>query len=500
LRHARIDGKGAAVGVAKPAAGGSTLLEPSADLYLVGPWATASLDPSLWGFEGAPVTAFVVRDACLRLVRLRAAALCVGYAPRCALAPPLWGAAGAAARAPSPSAVQDIANRQRAQLLRLQSRGAGRSVRPRADRTRPRLTDAELGDLYHAPWMDAAQPRALPVARAAQQRLAATGAAAAAQAAGVGAADDCADALQGSRGDEPAWRGAWRDTWSRALPRALRCFAWMLLHAALPCGGARVVFWPEGKDGFAEAVCCNNAGCRPAAPSAPPPPVGSRRSAAQAGLAPTAAVAPWALETLLHALLECPAVRPALQWLAALWPAASGGGAPPPITAEVWLQASPTAAWQPRAPSFAPRATAELWAAMRLAVLAAAWRLRCRRCALGQQFSAADVVDAALADLGRLVRAEFCATSDVVAVAGTSPAWFPRRRPPAPVEAFRDKWCRGGVLAVLLPGPPPQASLRLDVRLSQHAMPRAARAAGGGAAAAAGTSAGGGTAPAAGGV
>ena len=36
----------------------------------------------------------------------------------------------------------------------------------------------------------------------------------------------------------------------------------------------------------------------------------------RAGLAP-AATGP--LETLLHALLECPAVQPALQWLAALW-------------------------------------------------------------------------------------------------------------------------------------------------------------------------------------
>ena len=62
---------------------------------------------------------------------------------------------------------------------------------------------------------------------------------------------------------------------------------------------------------------------------------------------------------------------------------------------------------------------------MRLAVLAAAWRLRCQRCASGSQFSAADVVDAALTDLERLLRAEFFAMSDVVAVAGTSSAWFP---------------------------------------------------------------------------
>ena len=99
----------------------------------MGPWESAPLDPSLWGFEGAPVTEFVVRDACLRLVRLRAAALCVGYAPRCALPPPLWGVSGAAAGAPNPLAVQNIANRQHADLLRKLPRADGRSVRPRGD-------------------------------------------------------------------------------------------------------------------------------------------------------------------------------------------------------------------------------------------------------------------------------------------------------------------------------------------------------------------------------
>jgi hypothetical protein len=200
------------------------------------------------------------------------------------------------------------------------------------------------------------------------------------------------------------------------------------------------------------------------------------------------------LETLLHALLECPAVRPALAWLAALWPAASGGGASPPLTPEVWLLASPAAAWQPRAPPHDLAATEALWTAMRLAVLAAAWRLRCRRCAVGQPFSAADVVDAALADLGRLLRAEFFATSDVVAVAGTSPEWFPRRRPPVPLAVFRAKWCRGGVLADAGVGPPPQRVQWLDVRLGRHALRGAARAA---AVAAAGATAAG-AAPAAG--
>lgn len=48
------------------------------------------MDPSLWGLGDAPLTAFAVRDACLRLLRLRAAAeLPCSYAPCCAVAPRL---------------------------------------------------------------------------------------------------------------------------------------------------------------------------------------------------------------------------------------------------------------------------------------------------------------------------------------------------------------------------------------------------------------------------
>jgi hypothetical protein len=81
----------------------------------------------------------------------------------------------------------------------------------------------------------------------------------------------------------------------------------------------------------------------------------------------------------------CPAVRPALQWLARLWPR-TGGGPAPPLSPKVWLQDSP-AAWRP-APG-----SGELLAHLRVAGLEAAWRLRCRRQVTGQQFTAADVID-----------------------------------------------------------------------------------------------------------
>ena len=78
-------------------------------------------------------------------------------------------------------------------------------------------------------------------------------------------------------------------------------FQWRLLHGGLPCGAARVSHWASGADGLAEDVCCGNAACR---------------RPLTAGESATAA---WCLETVQHALLDCPAVRPALQWLATQW-------------------------------------------------------------------------------------------------------------------------------------------------------------------------------------
>ena len=243
----------------------------------------------------------------------------------------------------------------------------------------------------------------------------------------------------------------------------------MLLHAALPCGGARVVYWPTECEGLADALCCGNAACRPP-PRATPPTTSRTRSAGAAGLAPTGAAA-WPLETLLHALLECPPVHRALGWLAGVfWPRASGGGLPPPLTAEVWLLASPAAAWQPSAPQHDGSSTEEVWSVLRLTALEAIWRLRCRRAATGQQFAATDVMVATVTGLSRVLRSEFHAAAGppatgVAAVAGTCPSWFPRRNPRASLEVFQAKWCRGGWMAAAGRAAAPPHAPWLDVRL-----------------------------------
>jgi hypothetical protein len=180
-------------------------------------------------------------------------------------------------------------------------------------------------------------------------------------------AQDCADTLACGAQQRDERRAVWRRARARALPRRLRGFAWMLLHEALPCGGSKVSQVPDRCLGLAEAACCSNATCKlPAV--APAAPVGQRRTRELTSLDQQRG-SDWQFQTLLHALVECPAVRPGLQWLAQLW-SRTGGGPAPPLPPKVWLQDSP-AAWRP-APG-----SRELWAHLRLAVLKAAWRLRC---------------------------------------------------------------------------------------------------------------------------
>ncbi|KAI8463062.1 MAG: hypothetical protein J3K34DRAFT_475574 [Monoraphidium minutum] len=203
----------------------------------------------------------------------------------------------------------------------------------------------------------------------------------------------------------------------------------MLLHAALSCGGAQAAFWSPGQPGLADAL--------PQYAASMPADVGK----------------------LLHALLDCPAVRPALRWLADLWPRFAGGSTPP-LTAEVWLQDSP-AAWRPHAAQAGAEARAhaeQRWAYLRLAVLEAAWRLRCKRRRGGQQFEAADVVEDVIEGVERRVLADWQRTSPAMLdAAGTCLSWFPRRRRPMDHAQFEALWCAGGVIARLAPGATPAA-------------------------------------------
>ena len=396
-------------------------------LYVVGPWTGVAVDPSLWGHGGVPLTDVTVRAATRRLVQLAAAArLGRRYSPAEAIAPALWGTAldGAV----DPGALDAAAQRQQAAFAEKLSSPPGRRRAPAGGRP----TDAQLADLYSQPWMRPSPARAPAAERALLRDAAASRRRPVLQC-------DTADAL--SRGvGRPTWRAAWQELRGhRHRPHYL--FQWRLLHGGLPCGAARVSHWAPGAAGLAEAVCCGNAACRR------PPTAGEPASAA------------WCLETVQHALIDCPAVRPALRWLAAQWARIEGGGGPP-LTAAVWLVGDP-GAWQPQ------RAHAGLWRSLRTAMLSAVWELRTRRLATGAQFDAVTVGRDFTAAVRRLVRADWLrATTDITDMQGVRRSWFPAvegRRQPSVVD-FEAAWCAGGVVAHVTRAPGGQRP-RVEFRL-----------------------------------
>ena len=380
------------------------------DLYLVGPWPQVSVDPMLWGHTDVPLTYFCVKDATLRMKRLRAVReLRDRYSPCEAVAPPLWGSG--ASDSPLDNAVQALASRQ-AQVY------AEKQQLP--SRIFTNVSDEQFAAMYRQPWMEASPSRPSPADRARQRQDAA---ALSAQPAPPASRDDNADALQKWPGGRPAWRNAWQTAQRKRKPRSHRVFEWQLLHSALPVGAAKAVFLPPGAKDVAGIVCCGNPTCRPTPPHGAPHSHG------------------WHPETLLHALVECPAVRPALQWLADLWVRIDGGSAPP-LLPSVWLQGS-NEAWSPHR-----RTSTDLWHALRISLLASIWSLRMRRVTLGEPFSTSTVVDACVADVRRLVLADWqAALGSCTDMAGTHSSWFPGRPPDMDVVQFEARWCGGGVIA-----------------------------------------------------
>jgi len=415
---------------------------PRKDLYLVGPWPEVAVDPSLWGHTGEPLTDFCVKEAVLRMKRIRAIRELQGrYSPCDAVAPALWGSG--AADAPDANAIQLIASRQ------VRVFAAKIRVPPR-----PRLhvSDADLVAIYRQPWMEPSPSRPSPDEREAQRRADASTPAAPAP---PGDRDDNADAVQKWDDGRPAWRKAWTEAQRKRKPRAHRVFAWQLLHDALPVGAAKAAFIPAGAQHLAPVVCCGNPACRPAAPNG------------------SASSHDWSPETLPHALIYCPAVRPAVTWLADLW-FRIDGGSPPPLHPSVWLQGSDEV-WRPQRQSHA-----DLWHTLRVSLLAAAWKLRTRRMASGEAFGPSAVVDDCVADIRRLVLADWQVVSGPCTdMAGTHSSWFPGRTPAMDRAEFEARWCAGGVIAHVRQGPGGRGDI-VEFRLEAAASGVLASGSGGG--------------------
>ena len=152
-------------------------------------------------------------------------------------------------------------------------------------------------------------------------------------------------------------------------------------------------------------------------------------------------------------------VRPAVEWLRALWAAVAGE--PPPLQAAVLL-GDDHRIWQP--PSAQLRF---LWTALRLQLLHATWVLRCGRALLGGEFTAAAVVALAVRRLRNSMLRDFAWVRGDPRQAARDPTCFPRRQQDGGDRGmFETTWGAGGVLCCIGEGPNGHPKLRLKLSVS----------------------------------
>jgi hypothetical protein len=146
-------------------------------------------------------------------------------------------------------------------------------------------------------------------------------------------------------------------------------------------------------------------------------------------------------ETLSHLFLDCPCVRPAVDWLLDTWHAISG--VRPPLDARVLL-ADDHRVWEPGG------ALGELWTLMRLTLLHAAWSLRCKRQATGSPVQPAGVAAMTVASLRRHVLLDWLrCIRDVRVLTLACCSWFHGKDPALEREEFEKRWGPPGVLCVV---------------------------------------------------
>lgn len=290
-------------------------------------------------------------------------------------------------------------------------------------RRRPR-EQTEFATGYGEPSLAPAAPRPHPAARAAarqQQAAAAVGSvpSSAAQWLPLLTADPLQPVVDGPVAvGRFAWKAVWSRLHDRHLPRHLRAFGWRMLHGALACGAVRMGFQQ-----LPAAQACQQAQC-----SAP-------RCQQQ-------------LQTYTHLFLECPVIQPAVEWLQRLWGRLEPGSSPPPLSSDVWLL-DDHRVWCPANKQLHP-----LWTLLRLTLLFHIWAATSARQVEGShQFSASSIVASTCAAVGRLVQGDWlCCTYDVRRLLPKGSLWFKGRDPALTEDAFRQRWCHGGVLATVYAG------------------------------------------------
>jgi len=371
------------------------------DYWLLGPWDAVWLDPEVWGWrEGArlvPLAAFTVRSARLRLTRRAWAAseaarrdAGVPYVAGRGVWPATWGRRPAIGPAPrfDSGALQRAEERQRAAFAA--RRQAEEEAARVAEGGRP-LGERAAEDL--APWARDVARRPLARRPPADRR------------AGNAPPVQLVAAGELGGGGVPvsvSSTAAWRALRHPALWEAHRAVAWKALHGAVMVGAYRLRIDDRLPSATACCAACAVAG------------------------------RPGELETLAHAFVDCPAVRPALDWLRGVYAALSGQPAPPADPLVV-VCAAPWA-WVPAQPV--------LWLHLRVAFLGCVWAAR----AVGG-VSARGLVEEVITSLRRGLERDWRRVSGQVkaAAVGVVPlVWFRGSPPHLTARAFTARWPGAG--------------------------------------------------------
>lgn len=408
--------------------------------YLVGAWDRIDVDPSVWCLGSATVLTYEVKLATARIIQWHCRHA-PGWTAGAGIRPKLWGETAGLGPA-LVSAVADIASRQKRRFEEAVAAAGGSGV------GRAPMAAADLAPIYHAPWFDPSPPR-LHVRQRVESRAAVVTQQRLEQDAQQAAIlfpllDDTLDPVRAPVTDgaaaDPLWCKAWRRAFHKRVPRTTRVFAWRLLHGALPCGSATVVFFPPGDPGLQGTRCCNP-GCT------------------------TGAVRP--LETLQHLFMECTPAKGALQWLCELWSLIDPTHQPPPFLPHVLLADDPTS-WSP------PQNLTSLWGLLRLTMLKRIWLARCAIVAEDNRASHAStpaIVCAFVQEIRSLILQDWLRVEgDVRQLGGVCPSWFRGRDPSLSLQRFQAWWCAEGVLATTQPVPG-AARPRLLLKLSRLSVP-----------------------------
>ena len=151
-----------------------------------------------------------------------------------------------------------------------------------------------------------------------------------------------------------------------------------------------------------------------------------------------------ALDTVSHALMDCPAAAPVVDWVLRLW-AALTPGHPQPPRCPLLLLADQRTAWQPA------EEHAEVWMTLRVTLLGCLWRCRCGRHAWEEQSAAACALRASAEVVDHLTEAMqrdwVRCKEDVRQLSEEVPSdWFRGRQHAMTTAAFLRRWGMGGRL------------------------------------------------------